>query len=333
MMQKVLLLGANGQVGRALAKELGPSALALTRSQLDLADTDQIVSRLHEIVGELGSQESGTASSECSPIAAVINAAAYTAVDRAESENELAQGINGLAPGEIARFCREIDVPMVHFSTDYVFNGNGDLPWTEDMPTDPLNFYGSSKLAGEKAVEGSGAKYFIFRTSWVFDEDGQNFVNTMLRLGKERSALKIVADQFGAPSYAGDLATATLQALAQVGRVSFERLAPWSRSLKFVRGDCRQQKKFDEIPSGVYHLCNDGVTTWYDFAKQIFSLARENEQSLKMESLDPIAASEFPTPAKRPHNSRLSTEKIRSTFGFYLRPWEEALKVCLHNKW
>ena len=282
-MSKILVFGAGGQIGSALVGYLGENAIAYDRDQADFLNPETLTDAIVEH----------------QPLA-VINAAAYTAVDKAESEPELADAINHIAVGKIAEACKEMHVPLVHYSTDYVYPGTGDKPWTETDATGPLNTYGKTKLAGEEAIRAAGCDHFIFRTSWVYDAHGSNFVNTMLKLGAEREGLNIVNDQSGAPSFAPHLAIATLQALEK----------SISRS---------------EFPTGIYHLCNNGVTTWYTFALEIFKHARKAGVELKVNKVEGIPASAYPTPAKRPHNSRLNARKFRDTFGIRMPDWKEGL--------
>ena len=195
---------------------------------------------------------------------------------------------------------------MVHYSTDYVYSGEGERPWTEDDPTGPLGVYGRTKLEGDREVHAAGGRHLIFRTSWVYDEEGKNFVNGMLRLGRERETLRVVADQHGAPTYAPDLAGASLEALDR------------ARSLP-------------EFPSGVYHLCGAGETTWYGFACAIFERARTHGIPLQVKTVEAITTADYPTPSRRPVNSRLNTERARRTLGVALRPWEQALDQCIGN--
>ena len=285
----VLVLGASGQVGGALMSLLGERGLGLTRAELDLADLTGLVPALNRFRP-----------------AAVINGAAYTQVDAAEKERDLAMAVNGEAPGIIARWCAERAVAFVHYSTDYVFSGAGERPWTEDDEVAPVNYYGFSKLEGERRVERAGGKYLVFRTSWVYDAVGRNFLTTMLRLGREREELSVVNDQFGSPTYARHLAEATLKAL------------DWA-------------EHEPAFPSGIYHLCNRSETSWHGFAEGIFRAARDKGMSLKLRSLKAIPSSAYPVPARRPSNSRLNTDKALKAFGIRLPEWKIGLKDCLNN--
>lgn len=285
----ILITGSTGQVGRALVELAGERCIGLDRSQLDLSQPERLASCLEQ----------------WNP-AAVINAAAYTQVDQAEKEEELARTINGEAPGVIARWCAARGIPFVHFSTDYVFAGNGERPWTEEDAVAPLNAYGRSKLEGEQQVAAAGGRYLIFRTSWVYDATGKNFVTTMLRLARERETLNVVADQHGAPTYAPQLAAATLTALEQAQSLA-------------------------QFPSGIYHLCHSGETTWHGFAEAIFAAARGRGLDLKVQTVGAIPSSAYPVPAKRPENSRLNTAKAQQVLGVRLPDWHVGLSECMKH--
>lgn len=234
----------------------------------------------------------------------VVICAAYTLVDKAEEEKHLAELINARAPAEIARWCAQNKSTLIHFSTDYVFPGTGTQPWEETDPTEPLNWYGETKLMGEDAICASGCRHYIFRTSWVISEYGKNFVKTMLRLGKEKETLRVVQDQVGAPTYAPDLAE-----------------AGWKLIRKLKAGE--------KLPSGVYHLAGRGETNWAQFAEAIFEEARALRAELKIQKVEGIATSEYPTPAKRPLNSRLDQSKAKSLLGLEMPNWRESLKLCV----
>jgi len=287
---KILVFGANGQVGKALSRLLSRDQVILVdRLQADLAQDGNCLSVLNHHRPQ-----------------AVINAAAYTQVDLAEKEMELARKINADAPSEIASWCAQNRIPFVHLSTDYVFSGVGDTPWKESDPITPLNVYGKTKAEGEEKVSIIGGKFLIFRTSWVYDSQGKNFLRTMLKLGHERESLRIVQDQFGAPTFATEIAKGILKALESSVRMS-------------------------QFPSGIYHLCNSGVTNWFHFAEMIFEIARSQGLLLKIKTVEPILSDEFPTPAPRPKNSRLNTQKIHDTFGIRLPEWSESLRICLQE--
>lgn len=292
----IIVLGAHGQVGKALIELLGNKAIALSRNEIDLDQPEILREKLDQ-------------ASQAKPIIALINAAAYTQVDLAEKEKEKAFRINAESPGILADWCKSKKIPLIHYSTDYVFNGEGNKPWTEEDPVSPQNSYGISKLEGEKRIQSSGCDFLIFRTSWVFDSTGKNFVNTMLRLGKERETLKVVSDQKGAPTYAPHLAIASLKAL--------------------VKAQEMIQNQGNPFPSGVYHLCNLGETSWFEFAQTIFNMTRAKGVELKITNLQPISSAEYPTPAKRPLNSRLNTSKAKNILSIELPEWIEGLKDCL----
>ena len=238
----------------------------------------------------------------------LINCAAYTAVDKAESPSEQAECllINSQLPGVLAEIAKELHIPFVHYSTDYVYTGIGTHFQNELEPVSPQNFYGKSKLAGENNVVAAGGQYLIFRTSWVYSEWGNNFVKTMLRLGAERETLKVVSDQIGAPTYAMDIATSTLRCLETA--------------------DCLSETHF---PTGIYHLCGQGTTSWFEFAQEIFNIGSQLDFPMKIKNLIPIPTSDYPTPAKRPLNSRLNQEKLNKVFGVSLPDWKDSLNRCM----
>jgi len=287
---KILLTGSRGQVGWELARSLSTlgEIVALDSDRLDLTDIDAIRRTVAEIKPRI-----------------IVNPAAHTAVDKAESEPQLAHAINAAAPAILAEEAEKIGALLVHYSTDYVFDGSGDAAWLEDAAKGPLNVYGASKLAGEQAIQANCQRHLIFRTSWVYGARGANFLLTMRRLMRERPELKIVADQIGAPTWCRSLADATAQILAQVGAAN--------------RGADKPQ------PWGVYHMTNAGETSWHGFAAAIQAFdAAEN-----IASLLPIPSSEYPTPARRPLNSRLDNEKLARVFSIRLPDWREALRLCM----
>lgn len=291
----IVVTGAHGQLGAALAERLGDRAITLCRKQVDLSDPTAIIRILDE-----------------KKPAYIINAAAYTAVDKAEEEREQAFAVNGEAVRVMADYAFRNNIPFVHYSTDYVFPGTGDAPWSEEDQTSPLNAYGESKLAGEVyihdvALQHSSARWLVFRTSWVYDELGKNFLNTMLRLGKEKEVMSVVGDQYGAPTYAGDLAACSLQALESA-------------------------LDMEEFPSGIYHLCNAGETSWHDFAEAIFRHASSLGTEMAVKEVRDIKTEEYPTPAARPHNSRLSMDKLKKIFDISPPDWNDALQRCLQRK-
>jgi dTDP-4-dehydrorhamnose reductase len=291
---RVWVVGGRGQIGRALVRLLGEQAVAPPVQQLDLSFPGRINESLDRLEAEAGTPT------------AVVNAAGYTHVDRAEAEERLAETINADAPGEMARWCRSRAVPFVHYSTDYVYSGSGTSPWREGDATEPLNAYGRTKLKGDRLVEASGARHLILRTSWVYDAHGRNFVNAMLSLGREREGLRVVADQVGTPNYAPHLAGLTHLVL--------------SRALQM-----------DVFPSGVYHLAAEGETSWHGFAEEIFNLARRKGLGLRVQRVDPISTLDYATAATRPLNSRLDRTKLVNTFGLDLPSWRDGLDECVNE--
>ena len=286
---RVLLTGANGQMGWDLAKlavKKGFGILALDRATLDLTDASAI-----------DREVSGSGAS------VVVNAAAYTAVDQAESEPELAFAVNRDGPGHLASACAETGIPLIHISTDFVFNGQKHDPYLETDQTSPLNVYGQSKVAGEVVVGERLREHIILRTSWVYGAHGHNFVNTMLRLGQEKEVVRVVDDQHGCPTNAVDIAEAILTIAGQIMK---------------GRG----------INWGTYHYCGKGVTSWHGFTEAIFALAAQYT-SLKVKRVEPISTAEYPTPAKRPANSVLDCSLLEKEFGIRSRPWSESLAHML----
>jgi len=291
--QRILLTGASGQVGWELRRSLSclGEVFALDSGAMNLADADAVRRKVREIAPHI-----------------IVNPAAYTTVDKAESEPERAHAVNASAPGILAEEACTIGALLVHYSTDYVFNGSGATPWREDDGCDPLNVYGATKLAGERAIQASGCRHLIFRTSWVYGARGSNFLLTMRRLMRERPELKIVADQVGAPTWCRDLAEATAQVLSQINS---------------PRHDTDQGTLW-----GVYHMTNAGETSWHGFAQAIQALDELDETSAPAHLL-PIPSTDYPTPAKRPLNSRLNNDKLEQTFGLRLQDWRSALALCL----
>jgi dTDP-4-dehydrorhamnose reductase len=289
---RVLVTGADGQVGRALLESFRESAevIGCNRSSLDLADTDRIREMVRSVAPDI-----------------ILNAGAYTAVDRAESERDLAFAINARAPGILAEEAQRAGALLIHYSTDYVFNGSKRGPWVEDDATDPLSVYGASKLAGEEAIRSAGGRHLIFRTSWVYAPEGKNFVLTMLRLGHERDSLNVVDDQVGAPTTAAELARATHAIARGILETKFGAAPAWS---------------------GIYHMTCSGSISWCGFARAIFKRAHVllDERAPKVK---PIATRDYPTPAKRPQNSVLSNDKLQRTFNVHLAPWQSALNEVL----
>lgn len=281
---RLVVVGRSGQLARALAAASGGAALCLDRRSLDLGRPDTIAPALAATQPDL-----------------VINAAAYTAVDRAESEPERAFAVNRDGAAAIAMACRALDVPLVHVSTDYVFDGESPLPYREDDPPHPLGVYGASKLAGEDAVRAACPRHAIVRTSWLFSATGHNFVRTMLRLAAERTSLAVVDDQWGCPTSADDLAS-TLLTLAP-------RLAE------------------HDAPYGTFHYCGAGATTWHGFARAIFD--RAGPLLSRRPELTAIASAAYPTAAWRPARSVLDCRRIGAAFGIVPRPWQEQLDDVL----
>jgi len=284
-----LVIGRGGQLSRAFADILGNQAEFLGQPEIDLAQPKKLLPILEAFSPK-----------------AVINAAAYTAVDKAEEEGELATIINGESVGIMAKFCAQKNIPFVHYSTDYVFSGVGHKPWRESDTTLPLNAYGRSKLVGEKLIAATGGKWLIFRTSWVYDHSGKNFLTTMLRLGKSLEKISVVGDQFGAPTYATHLAKYSLLALEE--------------ALKRAK-----------FPSGIYHMANSGVTNWCDFAREIFAQLKQKNIPLKVKEVVAIKSSEYKTAAPRPHNSRFEMVKLKKDFEIIMPQWEVALAECMEK--
>ncbi len=294
MQKKYIILGANGQLGRAWSALLGERALAFTRAEADIANP-RFIDALEKRIGD-------------APVAAVINAAAYTDVKRAETEEALAMRVNAEAVGALAAWCKQRDWAFLHYSTDYVFGGGGDMPRKEVSPTAPMNAYGRSKLAGEKKIEDVAGKSLILRTSWVYDAEGKNFFNTMLKLFAENETMTVVSDQFGAPTYAPALAEASFMALEK------------ALSAKI-------------FPSGIYHLCHSGETSWCGFAQAILALARTHDSGIKCQQVNPISTAKRNDPVNRPLNSRLDCTKVHRTFGVFLPDWEAGLQECIEKKY
>jgi dTDP-4-dehydrorhamnose reductase len=291
---RVLLLGAGGQLGQELTNSFAGTGklIALDRHTANLTSEEQLRSAIRAADPDM-----------------ILNAAAYTAVDRAESEPELAHAINAHAPRVLAEEAARRNILLVHYSTDYVFHGSKDGPWSEEDAAYPLNIYGASKLAGEEAIRQIGGKYLIFRTSWVYAPHGRNFLLTMLRLGQERDRLSIVDDQIGAPTTASALAQATRSIVDGVFASRFGAADQWA---------------------DLYHMSCAGHTSWHGFAKAIFARAEELDllQRARPQVL-PIPSSEYPTPARRPTNSVLSNRKLHQVFGVQLPDWQFALQAAL----
>ncbi len=301
----LLILGKNGQVGSALAKILFSEKsqgsfwdgiiLQWDSQEANFLNPDKILQKLDQYKPSL-----------------IINASAYTAVDSAESDTAKALQINALTPGEIAKWCHRNNCVFIHYSTDYVFSNltNSESPFSETDSTGPINFYGKSKLIGEQLIEASECQYFIFRTSWVYSAVGVNFVKTILKLACEKEKINIVCDQWGSPTYAGDIAQATMKIILQI-------------------------KNRDIIPCGIFHMSGNGYTNWYEFALGIIQTANQLEYSIKenkifkLKEINPIPSSQYPTPAQRPLNSRLDNNKLKSVFQITLPKWQDSLVRCM----
>jgi dTDP-4-dehydrorhamnose reductase len=287
---KILLFGKGGQVGWELQRSLAPLGELIA---LDFDSTDYC--------GDFTNLPGLAATVEAVRPDVIVNAAAHTAVDKAESEPELARTLNALAPGVLAQAAQRIGAWMVHYSTDYVFDGSGKRPWVETDTPAPLNVYGRTKLEGEQLVAQHCAKHLIFRTSWVYAARGGNFAKTMLRLAQERETLSVIDDQFGAPTGAELLADVTAHALRQV--------------------------QTHPEHAGLYHLVAGGETTWFGYAKYVLAGVKHAQSAIKIAATEvkPVPTSAFPTPAQRPLNSRLDTRKLQATFGLVLPPWEQGV--------
>ena len=299
---KILLLGANGQVGRSFLEHGGLAE----RGQLVAASRDgQLTSGVIGAVADLAAPDTVHALLEREQPQLIVNAAAYTAVDRAEQEEALATQVNGAAVGTLGTWAAAHGALVVHYSTDYVFDGDQTSPYAVDAPTAPVSAYGRSKLAGEQALRDSGANHLNFRTAWVYAAHGHNFLRTMLRLGAEREELRVVADQHGAPTSADLIVRATLAAVDR-----------WQQA------DTAQRKALN----GTHHLVASNATTWHGFAEAIFELAVERNLLQRKPRVVPISTAEFPTPARRPAWSVLDNSKFQSQFGYQLPDWKDGLR-------
>jgi dTDP-4-dehydrorhamnose reductase len=287
---RVLVTGVTGQVGRALVAPLGQlgTVIPVDRSVLNLAEPTSLIEALDRLAPDL-----------------IVNPAAYTAVDRAEDEVDRAFVINGTAPGVIAQWAANRRVPLVHFSTDYVFDGDGETPWREDGLPRPLSVYGASKLAGEEAIRVAGAPHLIVRTSWVYAAQGTNFLRTIARLARERNELKIVSDQFGAPTSARVIADAVTALLAT---------DPTRLTQRFAQA------------GGIVNVAASEETSWHGFAVAIAEGLRARGVRLAVQAILPIRSDQYPTKARRPHNSRFDLTRLREIFGVTTPSWREALK-------
>ena len=287
----IAVIGSNGQLGSELIRQGGRHGLpilALDYPEIDISDSASIDSRI-----------------ESREIDLIINAAAYTAVDRAESEPETAFAVNREGPAHLADKCRKRGIPLIHVSTDYVFDGTKPDAYIEEDPVAPLGVYGESKAAGEAEVRERIAKHIIVRTAWLAGVHGHNFVKTMLKLGREKDTLRVVSDQFGCPTIAADLADAILKVV-------------------------RQAEKNQPVKWGTYHYCGAGKTTWHGFATAIFEIAGQYEK-FAVKNVVPISTAEYPTPVRRPANSVLNCSKIERHFGIRPRPWRESLTAMIEQ--
>ncbi len=285
---RILVTGANGQVGHCLSQTLmqqGITHLALTRNQLDISNAQAVSETIDTYQPDI-----------------VINAAAYTAVDKAESDGERAFAINRDGAANLATACAKVDAAIFHISTDYVFSGTLDRAYREEDPTAPQGVYGQSKLEGELAIASINQKHIILRTAWVFGEHGNNFVKTMLRLGQERDHLRVVADQMGGPTYSGDISSALIAIASEYASKG-------------------------ELAWGTYHYSGFPHCSWHDFACEIFACATQQKLYAKsVPTVSAIATADYPTPAKRPANSRLDCSRIQQTFGIQPSNWQQALE-------
>jgi dTDP-4-dehydrorhamnose reductase len=293
---KILLLGKNGQVGWELQRSLAPlgQVLAVDRHSTDfcgdLSQPEQLAQTVRDLRPDV-----------------IVNAAAHTAVDKAESEFDLARCLNATAVQALAQAAAEVGAWLVHYSTDYVFNGQGDKAWQETDATAPLSVYGQTKLEGEQAMAASGCKHLIFRTSWVYAARGGNFARTMLHLAAERERLTVIDDQHGAPTGADMIADVTAHAVRQAMQTQ------------------------DATLSGIYHLVSSGETSWHGYASHVVKQTRKfkPDHALKVTEIAPVPTTAFPTPAQRPLNSRLNTQKLQHTFGLVLAPWQQGVDRML----
>ena len=293
---KILITGKNGQVGWELQRALMPlgKIIAVDRQILDLADDESIRQAVQRIKPDV-----------------IVNAAAYTAVDKAEEDADLAMQINGIAPGVLAEQAKQLGALLIHYSTDYVFDGTKQIAYTETDNTDPINIYGKTKLAGEQAIQTIACDHLILRSSWVYGTRGKNFLLTMLKLMKERESLRIIDDQVGSPTWARLIAETTAQILQQA----------------VVE---RKQKIF---ASAIYHLTSEGETSWHGFAEKIAENAYQQNAGdyLKIKYIDPISTEDYPTPAQRPKNSRLETAKLEQNYNLTMPGWDTVLELCMKD--
>jgi dTDP-4-dehydrorhamnose reductase len=303
---KILLLGGSGQLGFELKRTLAPigQVCAPTRAELDLSDLDCLIRYIRKQKPD-----------------AIVNAAAYTAVDRAESETSLADALNHLLPKQLAEEARRIQALLIHYSTDYVFDGTHTAPYTETHPTHPLNHYGATKRAGEIAIESINPRYIILRTSWVIGAYGHNFMRTILKLASSRNTLNVVGDQVGAPTSAPLIADTT----AHILRLYMSTFG------KYIRDAETDQSKNPGFPFGLYHLTAAGATDWHALATYIIQFAQDcgRHYMLKPDGIKRITTAEYPTPAGRPQNSLLNTTRLQNNFNLCLPDWQEGMNYLL----
>lgn len=288
---KILLTGSNGQLGWELmnqSKAFGFEMKGVDLPQLDISDSVQV----RDIVADYRPS-------------LVINAAAYTSVDGAETEKDLAFIVNRDSPAYLAQLCSNEGIPLIHFSTDYVFNGNKKTPYKETDPASPLNIYGQSKLEGEINIRSTLKKHIIFRTSWLYGIYGHNFVKTMLGLGRERKSIQVVKDQYGSPTSTNDLSEAVLTIVSKI-------------------------QNRNNIEWGTYHYCGQGITSWHGFAKAIFDIAK-HITSLKIKHVEPVSSDAFASKATRPDFSALDCQRIKKHFGIHTKPWRQSLEIMINR--
>lgn len=292
---RILLTGKNGQVGFELQRALLPlgEVLAVDRDDCDLKNPESLRSMLRSVRPQI-----------------IVNPAAYTAVDKAESDQITAYAVNGEAPGIIGEEAAKLNALVVHYSTDYVFDGTKTEPYTENDAPNPLSVYGKSKRRGEESLQKSGARHLIFRTSWVFGSHGENFAKTMLKLASQRERLNVVADQWGAPTSAALIADVTVQILAQY-----------------------KKDREEGFPLGIYNLVAGGETNWCDYARAVIASAKAAGKAVKLdvEDIHPITAAQYPVLAPRPANSRLNTDKLKTTFGINLPDWHAGFQNVMQK--
>lgn len=290
-MKNILIFGKNGQVGSALVKQFCDEnefqIQSYSSKDIDFSNLDAVQKFLDNL--------------KTIPNI-IINAAAYTAVDKAEEEKELVNKINHQSVAILAKFCANNDITLIHYSTDYIFDGSGDQPFIEDniKNLNPLNHYGKTKLDGENAIINSGCNHIILRTSWIWSENGKNFVNTIKKLAQEREELNIIDDQIGSPTFSGDIANYTIEIIKKL---------------------LNNPKLF-----GIYNLVSAGYVSWFEFAKEIIKIVKKGNLDLKIKEINPIPTTKYKTPAKRPLNSRLNINKIQENFNIKITSWKDSLK-------